>query len=103
MGTLVIDFEPAAVKVPRRLDAVLERRLLLALVEGMRASWPELAAVGKRDQRRRRALDRVQPLRTRTVEPRDRAEQPPRIRHLRVVEEVTCLRALDDPPRVHDE
>ena len=34
------------------------------------------------------ALDRVQPIRLRPVEPRDRAEQPPRVRVLRVVEEL---------------
>src|SRR6185437_9240071 len=92
----------AAVEVPRRLDAILELRLLLALVERVRTARTELAPVRKRDERRRRSLDRMEPLRARTVESRDRAEQAPGVRHLRVVEEVTRLRPLDDPAGVHD-
>ena len=41
------------------LDAVRELGLLDALVEGVRAPRPELAALRQVDQRRRRALDRV--------------------------------------------
>ncbi len=85
------------------LDAVLEARLLHALVEGVRAAWPELAAGRGADERGRRALDRVQPLLPGPVESRDRSEQAPRIRHLRVVEERPRRRPFDDPARVHDE
>ena len=73
------------------------------LLERVRAARPELAALRQVDQRRRRALDRVQLLRLGPVEPRDRAEQPPRVRVLRVVEDVPLRAALDDPARVHDE
>ena len=101
---LVVDVEPAAVEMRRRSpDAVLERRLLHALVERMRAARPELAARRRLDQRRRRALDRVQPVGLRPVEPRDRAEQAPRVGHLRVVEELARLGLLDDPAGVHDD
>src|SRR5439155_8998202 len=94
---LLVDRQPAAVEVARLLDAVLEAGLLDALVERMRAARPELAAGRRADQRRRRALDRVQALLLRPVEPRDRAEQPPRVRMLWVVEEAARLRALHDP------
>src|SRR3954463_16727375 len=101
MRPLVLDVEPAAIEVPGRLDAVLEGRLLDALLERVWATRPELAAGRRVDHRRRRALDRVQPLRLRPVEPRDRAEQAPRVRHLWVVEEVALLGALDDATGVH--
>src|SRR5205807_7301236 len=86
-GALRLHGQPAAVEVAGRLDAVRERRLLQALVEGMRAARAELAALRQVDQRRRRALDRRQPLGLRPVEPRNRAEQAPRVRMLRIVEE----------------
>src|SRR5436305_3319776 len=85
------------------LDAVLEPGFLHALVERVRAARPELAAGRRPDQRRRRALDRMQPLLLRAVEPRDRAEQPPRVRVLRVVEEAPRLGALHDTAGVHDD
>ena len=88
---------------PRVLDAVSQLGLLEALLERVRAARPELAALRQVDQRRRRALDRVQLLRLRPVEPRDRAEQAPGVRVLRVVEEVPLRAALDDPAGVHDE
>src|SRR5581483_12321920 len=103
MRALVADVEPAAVEVARRLHAVLERRLLRALLERMRAPRPELAAGRQCDERRRRSRDRVQALGPWTVEARDRAEQPPGVRHLRVVEEVARRAALDDAARVHHE
>ena len=62
-----------------------------------------LQPCGEVDQRRRRALDRVQPLRLRPVEPRDRAEQAPGVRVLRVVEDVALRAALDDAAGVHDD
>src|SRR5438876_11202614 len=89
--------------MPRLLDAVLERGLLHALVERMRAPWPELAALREVDQRRRRAGDRVQTLRLRPVEARNRPEQTPRVRMLRVVEELPLRSAFDDASRVHDD
>ena len=44
----------------------------------------------------------MQALLLRAVEARDRAEQPPRVRVLRVVEELPSRRALDDAAGVHD-
>src|SRR5207253_10441388 len=63
----------------------------------------ELAAGRRPDQRGRRALDRVQALLPRTVEARDRAEQPPGVRMLRVVEEAARVGPLDDAAGVHDD
>ena len=88
---------------PGVLDAVLERRLLRALLERVRAARPELAALRQVDQRRRRAGDRVQPRRpvgrsSRGIEP----EQPPRVGMLRVVEELPLRALLDDAAGVHD-
>src|SRR5206468_12330117 len=100
---LLVEGQPAAVEVAPGVDAVLERRLLLALLEGVRAARAELAAPREVDQRRRRALDRVQALGLRPVEPRDRAEQAPRVRVLRVVEDVALPAVLDHAARVHDE
>src|SRR3954454_11101193 len=85
------------------LDALLEARLLAALLERMRAARTEPAARRRVDHRRRRALDRVQPLRTGTIEARDRPQETPRVRHLRVVEEVARLGPLNDAAGVHDE
>src|SRR5207342_2640171 len=101
-GALHLDREPAAVEVARLLDAILERRLLPALLEGVRAAWAELAALREVDQRRRRALDRVQPVGLRPVESRDRAEQPPGVGMLRVVEDLALRPHLDDAAGVHD-
>src|SRR6185312_11387783 len=95
--------QPAAVEVAGRLDAILERWLLHALVERMRAPGPEFAPGRGADQRRRRPGDRVQALLARAVEPWNRPEQPPRVRHLRVVEEVARLRALDYSAGIHDD
>src|SRR5207302_866818 len=96
VGALVVDLEPAAVEMAGRFDAVVEARLLRALLEGMRAARTELAALRCVDQRRRRPLDRMQALRARSVEARDRTEQPPRVRMLRVVEEIPLVALLDD-------
>ena len=46
--------------------------------------------------------DRRQPLRSRPVHARDRPEQPPRVRVLRVVEDLVERPLLDDPAGVHD-
>ena len=53
-------------------------------------------------QRRRQPGDRRQPLRPRPVDPRDRAQQAPRVRVLRVVEDLVERSLLHDPARVHD-
>ena len=45
--------------------------------------------------------NRREPLRLRAVEPRDRAEQAPGVRVLRVVEELALRPVLDDAARVH--
>src|SRR3712207_4428075 len=51
---------------------------------------------------RRRPRDRGQAGRPRPVDARDRAQQPPRVRMLRVVEDLVEGPLLDDPPGVHD-
>src|SRR5690242_6832033 len=98
MSALEVDVEPATVETSRCADAVLEPRLLLALLECVRAPRAELATVRQVDQRRRGTLDRVQALRPGPVEARDRPEQAPRVRHLRVVEDVALRATLDDAP-----
>jgi hypothetical protein len=50
MLALELDVEPAAVEMTGVFDAVLERRLLLALVERVRAARPELAALRQVDE-----------------------------------------------------
>src|SRR6185437_15984062 len=102
-AALLVDREPAAVEVALVVDAVLQLGLLEALLERMRAARAELAALREVDQRRRRALDGVQLLRLGPVEPRDRAEQAPGVRMLRVVEDVPLGATLDDPAGVHDD
>ena len=74
MGSLELDVEPASIEMTASLDAILERRLLLALLERVRAARTELASFGQVDELRRRALDRVQALDPRPVETRDRTE-----------------------------
>ena len=89
---LYVDVEPAAVEVAGGLDAVLEPRLLACTSRTRAGSAAGTCSPRRVDQRRRRAFDRVQTLRPRPVEPRDRAEQAPRVRHLRVVEELALRR-----------
>ena len=86
--------------VPTRFSSA---GFLLALLERVRAARPELAAFRQVDERGRAALDRVQALGPRPVETRDRAEQAPRVRHLRVVEDIPLRTALDDTAGVHDD
>src|SRR5215471_7378146 len=88
MRALELDVEPAAVEVAGGLDAVFERRLIHALLERVRAARSELTALGQVDQRGRRPFDRVQALDARAIEAGNRAQQAPRVRHLRVVEDV---------------
>ena len=58
---------------------------------------------GRVEQRRRQARDRRQALRPRPVHAGDRAQQAPRVRVLRVVEDLVDRPLLDDAPRVHHE
>src|SRR5918995_206949 len=100
---LLVRAEPAAIAVPgRALDARLERGHLRALRELVRAARPEVAALRAVRQRRRHARDRRQPLRPRAVHARDRPEQSPRVRVLRVVEDLVERALLDDPAGIHD-
>ena len=73
------------------------------LCEGVRAARAEVAARRRVQQRRRRARDRRQASRAIAVDPRDRAEQAPRVGVLRVVEELVERALLDDPAGVHDD
>ena len=96
--------EPAAVAmaaVPRH--ARLERRVVGALVELVRAARAEVAALRARGERRRHPADCRKPVGPRHVEPRDRAEQSPRVRVLGVVEDLVERALLDDPAGVHHE
>ena len=61
---LLLDRQPAAVAMAGASDARLERRHLAALVERVRAARPEVAALRRVQQRRRRARDRRQPRRS---------------------------------------
>src|SRR2546423_14411548 len=90
MRALELDVEPATVEMSGRAHAVLEPRLLPALLERVRAARAELATLRRGDERRRRPLDRVQALDARPLETWDPPEETPRARH---------LRALEDGPR----
>src|SRR6266566_3221983 len=102
-GALVFDREVAGVEM---LAANLRRQqgiLDLATVESLRAPRPKAAAGRPVDHRRRLARDRSQAAGPWPVEPGDRAEQPPGVRVLGVVEDLILVALLDDPARVHDE
>ena len=76
-------------------------RLCASRTYGQRG-WKEHPP-GRCDQRRRAPGDRHELLVARRVQPRDRAQQPPRVRVLRArVEDAHLVRALDDPAGVHD-
>ena len=75
--------------------------VLRALRELVPAARAEVAALGPVDERRRQPGDRRQALGPRPVDARDRPEQPPRVRVLRVVEDLVERPGLDDPPAVH--
>ena len=62
MRALELDVEPATVEMSGRAHAVLEPRLLPALLKRVRAARAELATLRRVDERRRRSLDRVQAL-----------------------------------------
>src|SRR5262245_146483 len=61
---------------------------LTASLEPVRASLAERAADRELHQRRGQAGDCCEPPRPGTVKPGDRAEQPPGVRMLRIVEQV---------------
>src|SRR5439155_4120037 len=83
-------------------DVLKLRLLLLADVAAVLAARLELAAARRRDEVRRQALDRKQLRLALLVEARDRAQQAPRVGHLRVGEELAGVGLLDDASRVHD-
>ena len=66
------------------------------------AARAEPAAGGRPQERRRLAADLHQPLEG-DVDPRQRAEQPPRVRVQRALEQLEHGRLLGDPGRVHDD
>src|SRR3712207_3664362 len=104
LRALLLGREPTAVAVPRPARRPrLERRVLRALLELVRAAWPKVAALGARRKRRRHAADRRQPIGPRQVQPRDRSEQPPGVRMLGVVKDFLEGPLLDHATRVHDE
>ena len=69
----------------------------------MRAARPEMAARRRLQQRRRHPRDRRQALPAVAVDPRDRAQQAPRVGMLRVVEDLVERPLLDDAAGVHDD
>src|SRR5581483_67093 len=98
-GALVLDGEMAGVEVPAA-DLVGQGGVLFpTTVEAVRAARAEVAALRLVDHRRRLAGDRRQASRPRPVEPRDRAEQPPCVGVLRVVEDLLLVTLLDDAAR----
>src|SRR5207302_6713507 len=93
--------EPAPVEMTVR-GARLELGLDRASREGVRATRCKATTWGQVDERRWQPPNRLEPLRPRLVDPRDRAEEPPGVRVLRIVEDVGGRRAFDDAPRVHN-
>ena len=100
-GLLLLTGEPAAVQVAGRAAALLELRLLVAAAERVRAARAEVTALGRRDQRRRLALDLGEAVGARPVEAHDRAEQAPGVGVLGVVEDLLEGSGLDHPAGVH--
>ena len=72
-----------------------------AAIELVRHRGCEVAAVGQVHERRRVAGDRGQALGPRPVESRDRPQKAPRVRVLRVVEDLFLGAVLDHPAGVH--
>ena len=77
-------------------------QLLLAAIEDVRAARVEPAAAGRRQQRRRRAGNLDEPVDV-GLEARQRAEQAPRVRVQRMLEELVDRRLLGHARRVHDD
>ena len=92
--------QEAAVEVTWR-RALLERWLLGAGGEDVRAARRERAARRQRAQRGRLPRDGRQAVRLGTVDARDRAQQPPGVGVLRVREQLALGAVLDDAARVH--
>src|SRR5215204_2209162 len=101
---LLLGRQPAAVAVVRPpFEARLQGRNLGALVKLVRATRAEMAALRTMGQGGRQPGDCRQPPQPRPVHARDRAEQPPGVRVLGVVEDLVQRPLLDYPARVHDE
>ena len=81
----------------RELGLGLERRR-----RRIRTARMELATARRVDEARRRPRDRAQPLGARRVETRDRLQEPPRVRMLRLREQHLARRLLEHAARVHD-
>src|SRR5438105_14124236 len=83
---------------------LVERRLWvdLAAVHHERAARVELAPRGRMCQVRWQALDRDEPVLSRLVNARHRAQQRPRVGMLRALEDLINRALFDDPARVHD-
>src|SRR5438105_2996746 len=77
------------------------RLLLLADVSPVLAARLEAASRRRRDEVRRQAFDREQLPLALLVKTRDRAQQAPRVRHLRIREELGRVGLLDDLAAVH--
>ena len=84
-----------------RATRAQKRRRGQAAVETMRTARLETAALGRREQRRRRARDRREAPDAWPIRSRHRPEKAPRVRVLRVAEELRLRRLLDDLPGVH--
>src|SRR5690242_21857587 len=72
-------------------------------VKGLWAPRPKAAALRSVDQRRRLAGYCRQAARLRPVKPRDRPEQPPGVRVLRIVKDLLLVALLDNAACVHDQ
>ncbi len=101
MDRALVDGDPAADAVVRADD--LERRPLVAALRALvGAAADERAARGQRDEVRRLPLDGREPRLLGHVESRQRAQQPPRVRVVRVVEDLVDGAVLDGAAAVHD-
>ncbi|MDQ1110799.1 hypothetical protein QE418_000247 [Microbacterium testaceum] len=80
----------------------LERGLdVVTRVDRDRAACRERAALRQCRKGRRASLERHEPLRTRGLHVRHRAQKPHRVRHVRVVEDLVDRAALDELAGVH--
>ena len=78
-----------------------QRRVLLADLDAMRTARRKPAAGGRRAQVRRQALDGLEPLPARHVEPGNRAHQAERVGMAGPQEDVVGGALLDDARRIH--
>src|SRR3954469_9823969 len=86
-----------------RLHALRELRPRRAQVEAIGATGLEAAAGRRRERRRRRARDAGEPVDARSAQARDRVEQAPGVRVLRIAEDGPPRAFLDDAAGVHDD